>query len=535
MKRRILVVDDEPLKRITLQIELSEAGYEVLEAADARTARRLFDANPVDVVVSDVRMPGMDGFELLTYVKQASPDTIVILITAYATVDAAVEAIKRGAYDYITKPFTTQELLARLDRVFAGRATAIAADTADVESFGAFVTSAPVARRLIDHARSAAAGERTILIHGESGAGKEVIAEAIHAHSPRCAMPLARISCGKTDAEALNAELFGVEGAGRTRTGRIELADGGTLLLDLVEALPDATQLLLIDAIEKRSFTRVGGTTHIPFNVRLICTTRRDLNQVVQEGRFRADLLYRISVCTLSVPPLRERLPDIPLLARLFIAKHAPSASAAPATDLRRQDAGDLAPAGGGADDAALEAASGWRRARAVADRHDPAAPAVESTADAGVETAAGSASLADLRGAAPRDAALASPPTISRFALDALLMHTWPGNVRELEHVIERAVALADREIRPEHVLPLSGPWSSAAPGADDASVEMPREGEWDGGRGLAETVADIERRMILMALRQCNNNQARAAQKLGIPRTTLRDKMAKYGILSD
>lgn len=523
MKRRILVVDDEPLKRITLQIELSEAGYEVLEAADARTARRLFDANPVDVVVSDVRMPGMDGFELLTYVKQACPETIVILITAYATVDAAVEAIKRGAYDYITKPFTTQELLSRLDRVFAGRATALAANETEVESFGAFVTRAPLARRLIEQARTAAAGERTVLIHGESGVGKEVIADAIHVHSARGSMPLARISCGKTDAEALNAELFGVEGAGRTRTGRIELAEGGTLLLDLVEALPDATQLLLIDAIEKRSFTRVGGTTHIPFNVRLICTTRRDLHELVGEGHFRADLLYRISVCTLHVPPLRERLPDIPLLAGVFVAKHAPAEpGAAPVAHDGSLD--DRSPARGRAADEALEAAGPAGQTRSAADRHDPVGSVSAPARDPALDGAA--------TRPAPRAAA---HPSISRFALDALMMHSWPGNVRELEHVIERAVALADREIRPEHVLPLAGPWSSTTSGGDDSSLETPREGEWDGGRGLAETVADIERRMILMALRQCNNNQARAAQKLGIPRTTLRDKMAKYNILSD
>ena len=190
MPQRILVVDDEPLKRITLQIELSEHGYEVYEAADAQAARRIFDAREIDVVVTDVRMPGMNGLDLLTYVKQTRPQVEVVLMTAYATVDTAVLAIKRGAYDYITKPFTTQDLLVKLERLLASRGPAtetpagptVPAD--GVETCGRLVARSQVMKRLFEQVRSVAGNDRTILLCGESGTGKELLAEVIHAHSP---------------------------------------------------------------------------------------------------------------------------------------------------------------------------------------------------------------------------------------------------------------------------------------------------------------------------------------------------------------
>ncbi len=449
MPRSILVVDDEPLKRITLQIELAEHGYEVYEAADVQTARRIFDARPIDVVVTDVRMPGMTGIDLLTHVKQLRPDTEVILMTAYASVDTAVLAIKRGAYDYVTKPFTTQDLLAKLDRLFASRAAPRAAD--GVETFGRLVARSPSMRRLFEQVRSVAPTDRTILVCGESGTGKELLAEAIHQHSPRAAQPLVRFSCAALQPSVLESELFGHErgaftGAIRQKVGRFELADGGTVLLDEVDDIPTELQVKLLRVVEQQEFERVGGEAPVRVNVRLICATKCDLLKLVKEGRFREDLYYRLNVITLTIPPLRERPDDIPVLARHFAAKHA-----------------------------AL-----------VGDR----------------------------------------PVELTPHAVDELVRHTWPGNVRELEHVIERALAFCQgQDIRPEHILPLN-------PGTGEAAM-LPAIELGDNGRlSLTETVADIERRMILLALRQCENNQARAAQRLGIPRTTLRDKMAKYGI---
>ena len=465
MPRRILVVDDEPLKRITLQIELSEHGYEVYEAADAQAARRIFDARPCDVVVTDVRMPGMSGIDLLTYVKQLRPEVEVILMTAYATVDTAVLAIKRGAYDYITKPFTTQDLLVKLDRLFASRSASGApsegAERDGIETFGRLVARSQSMKRLFEQIRSVAPTDRTILLCGESGTGKELFAEAIHAHSARASKPLVRFSCAALQPSVLESELFGHEkgaftGAIRQKAGRFELAHEGTMLLDEVDDIPTELQVKLLRVVEQQEFERVGGEEPVRVDVRLICATKCDLLRLVKEGRFREDLYYRLNVISLTIPPLRERPDDIPVLARHFVLKHA-----------------------------AL--VSGQR-----------------------VEIAA--------------------------HVIDELMRHTWPGNVRELEHVIERALAFSASpalataghgraEIRTEHVLPL-GP-----EGGNPAAMPVLELGD-NGRLSLSETVADIERRMILLALRQCEHNQARAAQRLGIPRTTLRDKMAKYNI---
>ena len=451
MRPRILVVDDEPLKRITLQIELSEHGYEVFEAADAQTARRIFDARPIDVVVSDVRMPGMSGLDLLMYVKQVHPGIEVILMTAYATVDTAVLAIKRGAHDYITKPFTTQELLTKLDHLFATRRIPERDD--QVEFFGRLVARSQSMRRLFEQIRSVASTGRTILLCGESGTGKELFAEAIHEHSPRAGKPLVRFSCAALQPSVLESELFGHEkgaftGAIRQKAGRFELANGGTMLLDEVDDIPTELQVKLLRVVEQQEFERVGGEQPVRVDVRLLCTTKCDLLQLVKAGRFREDLYYRLNVINLNIPPLRERPDDVPILARHFVQKHA--------------------------------ALVGDRRMR------------------------------------------------ISPHAMDELVRHTWPGNVRELEHVLERAMVFCGGdEIRPEHILPLE----PAAAGREPVTVPALELGD-NGRLGLTDTVADIERRMILLALRQCSNNQARAAQRLGIPRTTLRDKMAKYSI---
>ncbi len=457
MPGRILVVDDEPLKRITLQIELSDHGYEVYEAADAIAARRIIDTRAIDVVVSDVRMPGMSGIDLLTYIKQLRPTVEVILMTAYATVDTAVLAIKRGAYDYITKPFTTQELLVKLDRLFDGRQAAVHDD--GVEEFGRLIARSQGMKRLFEQLRAVAPTDRTILLCGESGTGKELFAEAIHSHSRRANQPFVRFSCAALQPSVLESELFGHEkgaftGAIRQKAGRFELADGGTMLLDEVDDIPTELQVKLLRVVEQQEFERVGGEQPVHTDVRLICATKCDLLKLVKEGRFREDLYYRLNVISLNIPPLRERLDDIPVLAPHFVEKHA-----------------------------AL-----------VGNK----------------------------------------PVAINSHALDELLRHAWPGNVRELEHVMERALAFCHgNEIRPEHILPLEAQFDRTS---DDTALTLAQLDDLqptaNGQIGLNETVADIERRMIVLALRQCSNNQARAAQRLGIPRTTLRDKMAKYSI---
>ncbi len=446
MPGRILIIDDEPLKRITLQIELSEQGYEVYEAADAMAARRIFESRPVDVVVTDIRMPGMNGLDLLTELKQNRPEVEVILMTAYATVDTAVLAIKRGAYDYITKPFTTPELAAKLDRLLAAK-TPVQLDHT-VESFGAVLARSVAMRRVITQLRAAAESDRNILLCGEAGVGKELLAQAIHAASRRANQPFVQFSGAGLPAQLVDSELFGLERSpavgGRAKIGRIESSHGGTLLLDELDALPSETQFRLLQVVEFRQIERSGGDESQPADVRIIGACRSDVLSLVKAGRLRDDLYNRMNPVTVWVPPLRERVEDIPLLAAHFVAKHSP----------------------------------------------------------AGQE-----------------------PVKIGAAALDELLRHTWPGNARELEHVLERGLAFCNgQEIRPEHVLPLARDPLAGEP----APLELSEIGRLD----LNETVADIERRLILMALRQCNHNQARAAQKLGIPRTTLRDKMSKYNI---
>ncbi len=445
-KARILVVDDEPLKRITLQIELTEAGYEVHDAADAATARRIFDSVPIDVVVSDVRMPGMDGVELLGHIRRSRPETAVILMTAYGSVETAVRAIKCGAQDYITKPFTTQTLLAKLEQMFAERPPGGAAADESVETFGRLAARGSAMKRLFAQARAIADTERPILLYGERGSGKELLAEAIHRASPRRQGPFERCECAAASPESLEAELCGPN-------GKLATAVGGTLLVCDVDALPAGLQNALLSAMESSGRTDAEAATPddaytVPPTrpaVRIICAARRDLSLLVREGRFREDLYYKLSAIALSIPPLRERPADIPALVRHFMEKHASLA---------------------GGKTVAVEPA-----------------------------------------------------------AMEELTRHSWPGNVRELEHVVERALAFCDGTIRPEHVLPLA----SGSEQAPDAAI-----GETGDGTplGLNATVADIERRMILMALRQCEGNQARAAQRLGIPRTTLRDKMARYSI---
>lgn len=446
MARRILIVDDEPLKRITLQIELAELGYEVSEASDAHSAGRVFDGQPFDLVVTDVRMPGMSGLDLLTHVKRLRPQTEVILMTAYAEVDDAVQAIKRGAYDYITKPFTTQALVDKIERLFAGR-TATNAET-ETERFGGLLARSQSMRKLFAQARAFAEQDRTVLITGETGVGKDALAEALHAAGRRRDTALNLYQCSSVEPTRIESDLFGTTDEARRRfaPGRFEQSAGSGFVLDEIELLPPAAQTRLLRLIERLEIDGGDSGTPTRIDLQLLCLTRRDPGSLVRECGFREDLFFRLNAAALPVPPLRERPDDIPLLARHFAEKH------------------------GG--------------------------PSV-------------------------------TPRTIAQVAVDLLMRHRWPGNVRELENVIERALALSDGgEIRPEHIVLFSAETGDMAPPGLEMSASI---------GGLTETMADIERRLILLALRQCEGNQAKAAHKLGVPRTTLRDKMAKYNLTGE
>lgn len=428
----VLVVDDEPLKRITLQIELSQAGYTVLDATDAESALKHLQARPVDVVVTDVRMPQMDGLQFLEQIKVHWPQTHVILMTAYGTVDAAVTAIKRGAQDYLTKPFATEVLIRKLDSL---RAAGVLGRTAEVrpaagEQAGPLAGRSYAGAQLCRQVRELAGNDCAVLLEGETGTGKSLVAQTIHQLSRRAQRPFLTLDCDLCPAPKLEMNL----------PASFEEAAGGTLFLQNVDTLPPEIQGRLLYLLDRLQTSPAGGP-----DVRLICATGAELKSLVEAGCFRKDLAYRISAVVVTVPPLRDRREDIMPLSEEYLRK-------------RAQRTGG---------------------------------------------------------------------PTlcITPQAAEAMLAYHWPGNIRELEHVLERAAALTSSgqiELRDVLLPEESARLASSGAGAD--VVRPP---------ALTETIADIERTLIDSALQRAAGNQARAAQLLGIPRTTLRDKMTKYGMV--
>lgn len=430
----ILILDDEPLKRITLQIELGEAGFHVVETSDAKTALRIVETQPVDVIVTDLKMPGMDGLTFLEHVRERRTDVPVIVMTAFGTVDTAVEAMKRGAYDYLTKPFKTDALLAKIEHLLSYKAdqgrdhpTNGQQKAACHDRVGRLVARSHAMQLMVRQLQQMAGTDRPVLIRGERGTGKALVAEALHDASNRRDQPLRKITCTGLSPDTIEQALFG--------------NSQGTVYVEEVEALPTCTQAKLADALSENP----SKGQDRPLCARVVCGTAADLATAVKGGAFREDLYYRLSVHVLRVPALRDRKDDLPVLVRDLVARH------------RLRDDGST---------------------------EHPVSPHV----------------------------------------MDLLLEHDWPGNLRELELVIERAIAACSQgEIKPDHLPPLG-----SADNGGDYAIPFAETG----GR-LNETVANIERKMIESALLQAGHNQAKAAQILGIPRTTLRDKIAKYGLV--
>jgi DNA-binding NtrC family response regulator len=326
MRKRILIVDDEPSLRKVLRAHLGRAGYEVETAEDGHAAVRALEESPFDLVVSDLRMPGMDGMELLGWCRSRYPGLPIVLITAHGTVDSAVEAIKLGAYDYITKPFDQEELRTIISRALAteerGRKKLQVGENGRFDIIG----RTPAMRGVFDLVDKIADSPTTVLVTGESGTGKELVARAIHQQSARTAQPFIQVNCGAIPENLFESELFGHErgaftGAVTSRPGRFELAHGGTLFLDEIGELPRDMQVKLLRVLQERRFERVGGVRSIEVDVRLVAATNRDLAAEVKAGRFREDLYYRLNVVPVQLPPLRERPDDIPLLVEHFIAR----------------------------------------------------------------------------------------------------------------------------------------------------------------------------------------------------------------------
>jgi len=332
-KGRVLIVDDEANARTALAELLDDAGYSVSTAADGRTALLQMEQVDPDVVLTDLKMPGMDGLSLIERGRPMSPHTTFIVMTAFATIDTAVQAIKLGAESYLTKPLELDAVMAivgrSLERTRLSREAAQLRDRFDDRfQLGNILGEHPSMQRLMKNIAQVARSRATVLIHGETGTGKELIAAAIHQNSKRKDKPFVKLNCASLSETLLESELFGHErgaftGAMTRREGRFKQADGGTLFLDEVSEIPASVQIKLLRFLQEREFERVGGNETLKVDVRVVAATNRNLKQRVDEGRFREDLYYRLKVVQLDVPPLRVRRSDIPLLAHAFLRKYA--------------------------------------------------------------------------------------------------------------------------------------------------------------------------------------------------------------------
>ena len=332
MKPKILIIDDDTSLRRVLEYNLQEAGYQVSAAASGEEGLRLFGEDTPSLVITDMKMPGMDGMQVLKNIKERSPETLVIMITAFGTVDIAVEAMKAGAYDYITKPFNRDEL--RLTVAKALQLTGLTAENkrlknqlADSSDFRTIVGSSREMEKVFHIVRKGADSEASVLITGESGTGKELVARSIHNQSTRKDAPFVAINCAAIPRDLLESELFGhvkgaFTGAVKDKTGKFLLAEGGTLFLDEVGELPMELRPKLLRALQERVIEPVGGTKEQKLDVRVVAATNLDIDSALANNTFREDLYYRLSVIPIHLPPLRERRDDIPLLLRYFCNKH---------------------------------------------------------------------------------------------------------------------------------------------------------------------------------------------------------------------
>jgi two-component system response regulator HydG len=384
---QVLIIDDHDSMREGLELLLRRRGHHTLSAATGKAGLDLLADSQADLVITDLKMKSMDGLEVLRAVKSRSPSTEVLMITGYGTVETAVEAMKLGAADFITKPFSSEEFGVKVDRLLAHRDereklrkenvalrvenTALKEDTE--ERYGEMVGESQPMREVFRWVDRVARSDSTVMIYGESGTGKELVARAIHAASHRREGPFIRVNSGALTESLLDSELFGHEkgaftGAERRRRGRFELAHGGTLFLDEITTISPATQIRLLRVIQERELERVGGEETVPVDVRIIAATNSPPETLLSANHFREDLFYRLHVVPVTLPPLRERKTDIPVLVRHFISK---------LRDRTRSQARDV------------------------------------------------------------------SNETMSR-----LMAYHWPGNVRELENVVERALVLAEGEM---------------------------------------------------------------------------------------
>lgn len=452
---RVLVVDDDRAVRTVLKVNLGKEGMDVTLATTAVEAMERLRERPYDVVLTDVKMPGHSGLDLLTKIKATWPETQVVVMTGYGSVEDAVSAIKAGAADYIIKPVARDELLLVIDRALENRAlraelVQLRAEVQRQYGFENLVGASSAMVNLYEQVAAVAETSATVLLQGPTGTGKELLSHALHYRSRRASGAFVRVNCGAIPESLLESELFGHEkgaftGAIRQHVGRFEQADGGTLFLDEIGEINPHMQVQLLRVLQNGEFQRVGGTKTLRADVRVIAATNRDLRVEVEGGRFREDLFYRLNVVSLRVPALSERRDDIPLLVDHFMAR--------------------------------------------LCEEHNKT----------GIR--------------------------VSRSNMSDLMAYDWPGNVRQLEHLIERSLILHRGndlfEIRLPEAIGSTKPPKRAAP--TQAPV-------WDGG--LTDALKELERSMIIDALREAGGVQARAANHLQVSRSNLNYRIQKLGI---
>lgn len=331
-KYRILVVDDEFSVRDSLYNWFREDGYQVETAEDANEALKKLQQTAFDIALVDIKMPGIDGLELQKRIKKIAGDTIVVIITAYASVSTAVQALKEGAFDYVTKPFDPDELThlvqnAIKQRQLQAENVQLKEQIEDLTRFEEIVGGSPAIQKVFELIDTVAETDSTVMIRGESGTGKELVARAIHTRSNRRFFPIIPVNCGAVPEGIMESELFGHEkgsftGAQYKRKGKFEMADGGTIFFDEIGNISMKMQVELLRVIETKQISRVGGNETISVDFRILCATNQNLEETVKKGAFREDIYYRLNVFTINIPPLRERRSDIPLLVRHFIEKY---------------------------------------------------------------------------------------------------------------------------------------------------------------------------------------------------------------------
>jgi two-component system response regulator HydG len=443
----ILIVDDEPAARTTLAILLRKRGHRVVQAESAKAAAKALADCVFDLVITDLRMPDGDGLEVLRTAKAHCPEAVVVLLTAYAGWESAKEAMRLGAFDYFEKGKEPDEFLHRVDKALEEKGLRrenenLRRQVRERYSLPGIIAHSKEMQQVLDLVMRVAPTDATVLIQGESGTGKEVIAKAIHHASPRTDNPFVAVNCGALPEPLLESEIFGhVKGAftGATahKKGLFEEAHGGTFFLDEIGEMPPALQIKFLRVLQESEVRPVGSNQSTTVDVRVLAATNRDLGQLLQQGKFREDLFYRLNVIPVVLPPLRERREDIPALAEHFLQQF------------------------------------GQRQGRSL---------------------------------------------RLSAEAVEKLLRYPWPGNVRELENAMERTAILATSDPIGPDELPLH---ISAGSPLGPAPV-LPRE----------QTLAELEKTHILQTLERVGWNHSRAAEALGIGRTSLWRKLKEYQI---